>query len=410
MRARSGQVGLGARVLMRTVVLGVLLGLAAGVWAVLEHDGAEAPPCVDSPVAARALADLRQYTDWLQRNHARGYVGEVGWPGGRDSAQWNDVASTWYDGADLAGLWVTAWAAGRWWPRSYPLTIYRLRGEHAPPVLGAQAAVVQRHREVATALRGMDLPSGAFAAGPEGPRWYSNARVGTYGKDYYYDDEADFKQLAAAGARIVRLSVTWERLQPRLRKPLDSRELGRLGRALDAARAAGVGVVLDLHNYGDYLTAAPGRASRRLTLGSAKLPDSDLVDFWRRMSLALREDTSVVGLGLMNEPTQLASSTSTGVRRWETASQRVVDALRAAGDQHTLFVSGYGGASPSNWRSYHPRAWIRDPLEQIRYEAHQYFDADRTGHYSRSFSEETTRARQAGFTIACHSSTPLADR
>lgn len=396
--------GLGSRLLLRTVALGVLLALVVGVSAYVLDTRADSA-CVDSPVAAQALSDLKEFTDWLHTNDVRGYVGEVGWPGRRDAAQWNEVASTWYDAADRDGLWVTAWAAGRWWPRSYPLTIYRLRGTNVPPVLGTQAEVVQEHLRVSGALRGVDLPSGAFGAGPEGAGWYSNTRRGTYDKDYYYDDASDFAQLAAQGVGVVRLSMSWERLQPRLGRPLDPRELTRLGRALDAAQAAGLGVVLDLHNYGDYWVAAPGDSHRRLTLGSAELPASYLADFWRRVSLALKTHTSVVGLGLMNEPTQLSASTTVGARRWEVASQLVVDTLRAAGDQHTLFVAGYGGASPSRWASVHPRAWIHDPLDQIRYEAHQYFDADRTGHYSRSFSEETDRARASGFTTTC-SATP----
>lgn len=408
-RRPAHRAGLRSRLMLRTVALGMGLALVVGLSAYVLDARAESP-CTTSPVAAQAVADLRDYTDWLRENHVRGYVGEVGWPGTRDAAQWNQVASTWYDAADRAGLWVTAWAAGRWWPRSYPMTVYRLRGTNVAPVLGPQATVVQQHHEVPGALRGVDLPSGAFGSGPEGPGWFSNTRLGSYDKDYYYDDASDFAQLAAAGASIVRLSVAWERLQPRLRRPLDPRELTRLGRALDDAQGAGVGVVLDLHNYGDYWVAAPGDRHRRLVLGSRELPAADLADFWRRMSVALRPHTSVVGLGLMNEPTQLASSTTLGVRRWEVASQAVVDALRAAGDQHTLFVSGYGGASPGRWASYQPRAWIHDPLDQIRYEAHQYFDADRTGHYSRSFSEETARARASGYTTSCTSASPSPSR
>jgi endoglucanase len=105
----------------------------------------------------------------------------------------------------------------------------------------------------------------------------------------------------------------------------------------------------------------------------------------------------------MNEPTGLAHDRTTGVRRWQSASQAAVEAIRSTGDVKTVFVSGYGGASPSQWLRYHPRAWITDPVGQVRYEAHQYFDADRTGHYGRTYQEETRRARAAGFSTACSS-------
>lgn len=398
-RSRLGE--LGRRPLLGGLAISVAVSLVVGLAAYVLGPGGEQTSCTTGPVAAQAVHDLRTFTGWLRSQHVRGYVGEVGWPGARDAADWSDVASSWYDAADRDGLWVSAWAAGRWWPSSYPLTVYKLRGAQAEPVSRPQATVVEQHSRVPGLLRGVDLPSGAFGAGAEGARWYSNTRTGVFGTDYYYDDAADFTQLAATGAQVVRLSVTWERLQPRLDRPLDAREVARVGRALDAAQQAGLGVVLDLHNYGDYWVAAPGGGHRRLVLGSRRLPFSALVDFWRRTSRALTAHTSVLGLGLMNEPTDLASDPAVGARTWQRASQAVVTGLRAAGDRHVLMVSGYGGASPGRWTTYQPRAWIRDPLDQIRYEAHQYFDADRTGHYVRSFTEESARARAAGFTGLC---------
>lgn len=361
------------------------------------------PSCGTAPVAARAVSDLRGYLRWLHRNHARGYVGEVGWPSGGDAGRWRSVAQQWYDEADRAGLWVTAWAAGRWWPRSYRMAVYRLDGRRTAAAAGPQAAVVQAHADTGGALRGVDLPSGAFGSGPESRTGYSNARPGRYGTDYYYDSRGDLDQVAATGAAVVRLSVAWERLQPRLGGPLRVAELRRVRATLRAARNSGLGVVLDLHGYGDYWVAAPHGQHRRLTLGSAALTDADFADFWRRLSTAVRGSTAVVGYGLMNEPTRLAPRPSDGVRMWESASQAAVREIRRTGDQHLLFVSGYGGASPAQWAEYQPRAWIRDPLDLVRYETHQYFDADRSGHYGRSFTEETRRARQAGFRTVCSS-------
>jgi hypothetical protein len=356
--------------------------------------------CRDSPVAAQAISDLEGYTDWLNRNHVRGYIGEVGWPSGPDSRAWNDVASTWYDVADREGLWVTAWAAGRWWPDSYPMAIYRLTGRDEPPHAGSQAGVVQAHLDKTGTLRGIDLPSGAFAAGPEGPTWYSNDRPGRYGEDYYYDSSADLRQVARTGARIVRLSMTWERLQHGLGAPLDQRELARIRATLQAAQSAGLGVVLDLHGYGDYWVTDTG-GHQRLTLGSRSLTDAQFADFWRRLSIALVDSTAVIGYGLMNEPTNLAADPAEGSRRWQSASQAAVQAIRGTGDNRIVFVSGYGGASPSQWLRYHPQSWINDPADQVRYEAHQYFDSDRTGQYLRTFEDETARARAHGFNTVC---------
>jgi len=98
----------------------------------------------------------------------------------------------------------------------------------------------------------------------------------------------------------------------------------------------------------------------------------------------------------MNEPSDLDPDARVGATAWERASQAAVDAVRAEGDRHTLFVSGYGGASPGQWARNHPQAWVRDAEGSVRYEAHQYFDSDRSGRYQRSFAEEEVAARGSG--------------
>lgn len=62
------------------------------------------------PLQERAVGDLARFAAWLERNRARGYIGEVGWPA-RTPAEgeaWNRVAEAWYDAADANRLWVTA--------------------------------------------------------------------------------------------------------------------------------------------------------------------------------------------------------------------------------------------------------------------------------------------------------------
>jgi hypothetical protein len=40
----------------------------------------------------------------------------------------------------------------------------------------------------------------------------------------------------------------------------------------------------------------------------------------------------------------------------------------------------------------HPRAWISDPLHDVAYESHAYFDTDGSGHYYDSYAEELRHA------------------
>jgi hypothetical protein len=44
--------------------------------------------CGADQLQATAVAGLANYADWLRRNDAAGYVGEVGWPSDPDGARW----------------------------------------------------------------------------------------------------------------------------------------------------------------------------------------------------------------------------------------------------------------------------------------------------------------------------------
>ena len=58
-----------------------------------------------------------------------------------------------------------------------------------------------------------------------------------------------------------------------------------------------------------------------------------------------------------------------------------------------VLVPGYGWSAAGAWRQNHPRPWVDDP--HVAYEAHQYFDADRSGHYLRAFEDEAALAAAA---------------
>jgi len=390
--ALPADAGKGRRHTRRWVALLVVAALT-GVVVVTVHRPSGS--CRTSPVADRGVADLAAFTGWLADNHAQGYVGEVGWPSGSDAGAWNRVADRWFDAADAAGLWTTVWAAGRWWPRGYRMATYRLAGRPGEPDrAGSQLAVLRKHTTVTGPLRGLALPSGAFASGNDAPAGYGGGRPGRPGRDYYYEDSSDYRKLSRIGVQIVRLSFSWERVQHAPGQALDQAEVRRIRASLTAAGRYGIGVVLDLHAFGYYWAADGADRHRRLVLGSKALPVSAFADLWRRLSLAFADEQSLLGLGLMNEPSGMAADPRTGAARWRRASQSAVDAIRATGDRRTVLVSGYGGASTGSWRRFQPTAWIDDPADAVRYEAHQYFDRDRSGHYALSYSDELAAAEQ----------------
>jgi len=362
------------------------LGLALAVSVV----GPCSNPARSDSRTERARADLRVFTGWLTRFGVRGYIGEVGWPGDNPvrAARWNPVGEAWYRDADAAGLWVTYWSAGEWWPPHHPLVVYGSPDGGPSPVSEArpQAAVVEAHRSTGDSSRGVSDSGAEFGA----PSWkppasdFSNVNPGRYGEDWHYDRAETFTYLASRGVGHIRLPFRWERLQPTLGGPLEATELGRIKGAVARAHAAGLRVILDVHNFASYrlFDASAGKGVAR-AIGSPEVTADHFCDLWRRLSAEFRADPGILAYGLMNEPTGMpGASVLDRARLWERVSQQAVDAIRAAGDTTLVMVGGYGFSDAYAWDRRHPAPWIRDPAGNVRYEAHAYFDSDRTGAYT----------------------------
>jgi hypothetical protein len=274
------------------------------------------------------------------------------------------------------------------------MAVYRRSpGSTALDTAGPQGAVLDRHAGTGHYLRGVVLAGGSFGR-PTG------ASPGRYGYDYSYENAAGYAYLAAQGVTLIRLTLSWERLQHTPGGPLDTAELARLRAALSLARKNKLAVVLDLHGYGTYAAATP------LVLGTAALPVERLADLWSKIATAIRDEPAVTGFDLLNEPVKLAAHGVAGARLWERASQAAVDAIRATGSRQTTAVTGYGQTSPAHFGDLHPRAWINDPLHRTVYETHAYFDADSSGHYAQGYAAELGRLPAAGRT--CRVLTDLA--
>ncbi len=381
--------------------LAVTLVVGIGIHAIPRLFGpADDEVCPEDAVQARAVQGVVSFAAWLRTHGAQGYVGEVGWPAGFDRQAWDRTAQAWYRAADIAGLPTTAWAAGRW-SRDYPMWVYRAStvGGYLDEA-GPQAAVVERHLQVDGVARGVAIGSGTFGAS-DVDDGYSNADPGRYGWDYTYESAKGYAFLARRGIRLVRLGVSWERLQRRPAGPLDAKEVARLLRALTWAEQAGLKVVLDLHSYGTYALADGGRV-RQVALGTPELPVSALADLWRRLAEATSSSRAIVGYDLMNEPARLAVGGAQGALVWEAASQGAVEAIRQAGGTATVVVAGYGSSSPVGWPHLHPEPWIEDPLGDVAYEVHSYFDEDGSGHYDLTYDQELAALAGGGRPACVH--------
>lgn len=167
------------------------------------------------------------------------------------------------------------------------------------------------------------------------------------------------------GVEFVRLPVKWERLQPTLGDSLDQTEVGHLKQFLADAQAAGVKVLVDLHDYGGYWDNKVG--------GSVVSVDQ-FASFWSKLASEIKDSPALASYDLMNEPNGFSDWAS-----WLTAAQAAVDAIRKLDMSHDIYVEGDQYASAQNWSAANPLLDIKDPANKIVYEAHVYFDRGSSG-------------------------------
>lgn len=103
-------------------------------------------------VGARAVARLRNFSDWCARFGQRCFLGEFGWPnahfvGDMDARKWNYAGDDLMSFMDTAGMGGTMWATGTWLTEDGNiLNAYVLpRGDHAFRAL-SQSEVLENHR------------------------------------------------------------------------------------------------------------------------------------------------------------------------------------------------------------------------------------------------------------------------
>ena len=358
---------------------------------------APAPVSAQAPDALhqRILSELREFTDWLERHDVQGYIGEVGWPDDEraEADEWNALAEAWLDDADAAGLWVTYWATGEWWGHDYLLSAYEdPDSSGGVERANTQAPILERHLGPG---RGIVDAGGEFGYAPTTERTskFSNRNPGKYDRAYHYDTAATFEFLASRGIELVKIPFRWERLQPRLGGRLDRDELRRLRGVTARAGAAGLDVVLDMHNFGAYYAARGGQGVR-CAIGQRRCSVRDFADAWERIAKAFKTTEAVAAYTLMTEPVAMKPvGNRSAPEVWRRASQAAVTAIRRVGERDaTLFVSGYHWSGAYDWSRWNPEPWITDPSDATRYEAHHYWDQDHSGRYGDTYAEELAKA------------------
>lgn len=213
--------------------------------------------------------------------------------------------------------------------------------------------------------RGINLPSASF----------NDQKIpGIYARDYIYPSAEDLASYAGKGFTVVRLPYLWERLQHSLFGPLDDAELGRIKNVVAAAHSLKVRIILSPHNFGRYHVNG-----KPTLIGTGDVSIGSFADFSRKVAAAFAGDDAIYALSLMNEPHD-----SQGL--WKQTAQAGLDAIRQADPARLVLAPGDQWSSAFSWRAYNEDFLLRDPASRVMYEAHQYFDADRTGTYKLDYS------------------------
>jgi endoglucanase len=205
-----------------------------------------------------------------------------------------------------------------------------------------------------------------------GAEWGERQLPGVHGKTYTYPPARSLDYYKSKGVMLVRLPFRWERVQRALNGPLDAEELGRIDAFIAAARERGMKVIPEPHNYARYHADL---------IGSPQVPNEGFADFWRRMAEHWKGEPAIYAYDLVNEPHDTQGL-------WPAAAQAAVDAIRTVDRERHILVPGDGWSGAPNWPKSNPNLWITDPSNRIVYEAHLYFDRDRSGRYVKSYDEE----------------------
>ena len=199
-----------------------------------------------------------------------------------------------------------------------------------------------------------------------GPEFAANALPGKLGIDYKFPTDTQLKYYKDAGFKAIRIPILWERLQPAIYSGLNISYLSHIKSVLERSNKLDLKVTIDLHNYGRY---------RGIVVGSTKVPNSALYDFWRKLALEIVNQPALQAYGLMNEPNGPAGS-------WHASAQHALNGVRSVDKTRYVLVSGEAYSNSERWSKINPTPFVIDPSGLEIYEAHLYLDADTSGKYA----------------------------
>ncbi len=223
------------------------------------------------------------------------------------------------------------------------------------------------------------LGNGIAMSGLEDSQGTINPKLG---ENYTKNPDSNYVLVEQIGFKHVKIAFDWQALEPTLGKKFNGEYLTHIQEQVSLAKNHNLKVILDMHNF-----ARRGGEEKGLVIGK-QISIGDFARTWKQLSSVFIQNDTVVAYNLMTEPFEMPtpttpqnySSSSTATQMY----QKAVDEIRENGDKKLLIVQLDQWASIANFTANYgtdPKPWIIDPENKVLYEAHHYFDSNRSGYY-----------------------------
>jgi endoglucanase len=214
---------------------------------------------------------------------------------------------------------------------------------------------------------------------------------------------AELSHYASKGMNVVRLPISWERLQPTLNGPLDPTYQASLVDYVTAATSMDFAVIIDLHNYGRYATGAFNSSGVQVNtytqhiLGDGTLTFAHAADVWKKIATLFVGNSRVI-FNLMNEqhdagrpvpsaprektcdigPGLISSLNSTEIFA---GYQTVLNAVRATGATQLILFPNTRSSDTQHWSTWSPQGGpldsvaalnVTDSANNLAFDMHSY--------------------------------------
>jgi endoglucanase len=232
----------------------------------------------------------------------------------------------------------------------------------------------------ADAMRGFDATSGDGGADASfrneaGADATANAGVlrgvnlfggwqGDYGGIDTFGPTTTLDYFRGKGLTTFRVGISWVDLQPTLNGPLSSSYLAMMDALVQNAKARGEGVAF---------VPLPGTYQGN-DVGSSAVPIAALSNLWTQLASHYKNEPTIWGYDLLNEP-NMGDSWNT------TIAPQVIAAIRTVDTGHAIIVPTSTGGYGYNWANHTVGLPMSDPSNHLIYEAHFYFDTPPNGQY-----------------------------